>query len=562
MKYSFVTLAAVAGAALAAPPPSAIDNFGPDFFTPFCNLDYKGKPCEELVGKGDKNSDAICKAGREHFCGPQKRDAVPEPQPDPVADPMPWCTWRGQPCWKEKMAKREAIAEPVAAPQPDPVAEPMPWCTWRGQPCWKEKMKAKREAEAIPEPIAAPQPDPVADPMPWCTWRGQPCWKEKMAKREAIPEPVAAPQPDPVADPMPWCTWRGQPCWKEKMAKREAIPEPVAAPQPDPVAEPMPWCTWRGQPCWKEKMRMAKREPEPVAAPQPDPVAEPMPWCTWRGQPCWKEKMRMAKRDAVPEPVAAPKPDPVAEPKPWCTWPGQPCWKKTKRAAAPEPAPEAENEPRWCMWRGQPCWKKTKRDATPEPWCMWRGQPCWKAKRDAAPEPWCMWRGQPCWKAKRDAGQALSNALHATRSLDTRSADAPSTAHLPRDAAHKAKRSIVELANLIALSARGSPEEYFQSLELETFFPDAAPNATAKRDLNTLQEDKRWCMWRGQPCWKAKRAAEAVLDAVDGDDGVIGPGGPDSHYDTRDFKAENFAAKRDLIAIKAAARSIADMSEE
>ncbi|RKK82553.1 hypothetical protein BFJ69_g3130 [Fusarium oxysporum] len=429
MKYSFVTLAAVAGAALAAPPPSAIDNFGPDFFTPFCNLDYKGKPCEELVGKGDKNADAICKAGREHFCGPQKRDAVPEPQPDPVADPMPWCTWRGQPCWKEKMK-----------------------------------------------------------------------------------------------------------------AKREAIPEPVAAPQPDPVADPMPWCTWRGQPCWKEKMRMAKREPEPVAAPQPDPVAEPMPWCTWRGQPCWKEKMRMAKREAIPEPVAAPKPDPVAEPMPWCTWRGQPCWKKAKRAAAPEPAPEAENEPRWCLWRGQPCWKKTKRDATPEPWCLWRGQ--------------------PCWKAKRDAGQALSNALHATRSLDTRSADAPSTAHLPRDAAHKAKRSIVELANLIALSARGSPEEYFKSLELETFFPDAAPNATAKRDLNTLQEDKRWCMWRGQPCWKAKRAAEAVLDAVDGDDGATGPGGPDSHYDTRDFKSENFAAKRDLIAIKAAARSIADMSEE
>ncbi|KAL7760520.1 hypothetical protein ACKLNR_010610 [Fusarium oxysporum f. sp. zingiberi] len=450
MKYSFVTLAAVAGAALAAPPPSAIDNFGPDFFTPFCNLDYKGKLCEELVGKGDKNADAICKAGREHFCGPQKRDAVPEPQPDPVADPMPWCTWRGQ-------------------------------------PCWKEKMKAKREA--IPEPVAAPQPDPVADPMPWCTWRGQPCWKEKMAKREAIAEPVAAAQPDPVAEPMPWCTWRGQPCWKEKMkAKREAeaIPEPIAAPQPDPVADPMPWCTWRGQPCWK----------------------------------------------------------------------------KTKRAAAPEPAPEAENEPRWCLWRGQPCWKKTKRDATPEPWCLWRGQPCWKAKRDAAPEPWCMWRGQPCWKAKRDAGQALSNALHATRSLDTRSADAPSTAHLPRDAAHKAKRSIVELANLIALSARGSPEEYFKSLELETFFPDAASNATAKRDLNTLQEDKRWCMWRGQPCWKAKRAAEAVLDAVDGDDGATGPGGPDSHYDTRDFKSENFAAKRDLIAIKAAARSIADMSED
>ncbi|KAL6912890.1 hypothetical protein ACHAPO_007606 [Fusarium lateritium] len=405
-----------------------------------------------------------------------------------------------------------AFAVAVPDPQPDPVAEPMPWCTWKGQPCWKEKMK--RAAQPQPEPIAIPEPDAVAEPMPWCTWKGQPCWKEKMAKREAQPEPeaVPAPQPDPVAEAEPWCTWKGQPCWKAKMAKREAeaeaepIPDPVAAPQPDPVAEPMPWCTWKGQPCWKEKM--AKRE------------AKPEPWCWWKGQPCWK-----AKRDAAPEP--------------WCWWKGQPCW-KTKRNAAPEPMPEPANEPRWCWWKGQPCWKS-------------------KAKRDASPEPWCWWKGQPCWKAKRDAGEALTVALHATRDIEARSI--AETEHLPRDAAHQAKRSIVELANVIALSARGSPEEYFKNLYLEEFFPEIPHNATAKRDVKTLQEDKRWCWWKGQPCWKAKRAAEAVLHAVDGGDGAGAPGGPEEHFDTSNFNPQNFEAKRDLMAIKAAARSVVESLE-
>ncbi|KAM0404188.1 hypothetical protein ACHAPZ_001867 [Fusarium culmorum] len=336
---------------------------------------------------------------------------------------------------------------------------------------------------------------------------------------------VPAPQPDPVAEPMPWCTWKGQPCWKEKMARREAQPEPeaVAAPEPDPVAEPMPWCTWKGQPCWKEKMAKRAAQPEPVPAPQPDPVAEAEPWCTWKGQPCWKEKM--AKREAKPEP--------------WCWWKGQPCW-KAKRNAAPEPMPEPANEPRWCWWKGQPCWKS-------------------KSKRDASPEPWCWWKGQPCWKAKRDAGEALTVALHATRGVETRSV--AETEHLPRDAAHQAKRSIVELANVIALSARGSPEEYFKHLYLEEFFPEIPHNATAKRDVKTLQEDKRWCWWKGQPCWKAKRAAEAVLHAVDGSDGAGAPGGPEEHFGTSHFNPQNFEAKRDLMAIKAAARSVVESLE-
>ncbi|KAJ4138308.1 hypothetical protein NW768_002130 [Fusarium equiseti] len=324
---------------------------------------------------------------------------------------------------------------------------------------------------------------------------------------------------------------------------------------------------------------LAMAVPDPMPHPVAAPVAEANPkWCQWKGQPCSGK----TKREAQPEPVAAPQPDPVAEADPkWCQWKGQPCsGKKTKREAQPEP------EPKWCQWKGQPCWK-AKREAAPEPeakWCQWKGQPCSgkKTKREAVPEPkWCMWKGQPCWKAKRDAGVALSNALLSTRDLTTRSI--AEIEYFPRDAAHQAKRSIVELANVIALSARGNSEEYFKSLDLEESFPDLPDNTNAKREAapepepkwcqwkgqpcsgkKTKREavpDPKWCQWKGQPCWKAKRAAEAVLAAVEGEDGAGTPGGPEEHFDTSDFNPENFADKRDLMAIKAAARSVVDALE-
>ncbi|KAF5022117.1 hypothetical protein F66182_5836 [Fusarium sp. NRRL 66182] len=234
------------------------------------------------------------------------------------------------------------------------------------------------------------------------------------------------------------------------------------------------------------------------------------------------------------------------------------CQSLNKREAAPEPQ-------KWCMWIGQPCWKaKAKREAeaAPEPkrnnnkWCMWIGQPCWKAKakREASPEPqkWCMWIGQPCWKAKRDAGEALSDSLHATRSLHDRSP----TELLAGGAAAEAKRSIVELANMVALGARSDSGAYFDSLKIETHFPEFNSTSTAavKRDEAALKQDKRWCMWIGQPCWKAKRAAEAVYKAIDGK--------RDESASPANFDPEHFEEKRDLHAIKQAARSIIDSLEE
>ncbi|KAF4456142.1 pheromone precursor 1, partial [Fusarium albosuccineum] len=264
-------------------------------------------------------------------------------------------------------------------------------------------------------------------------------------------------------------------------------------------------------------------------------------WCVWPGQPCWK-----AKRDALAEPDADA--EALAElNKRWCVWPGQPCW-KNKRDAMPEPE---GNDKRWCVWPGQPCWK-AKRDAIPEPnadaealaelnkrWCIWPGQPCWKNKRDASPEPepeadkaelskrWCWWPGQPCWKVKR-AAEAFSESIHSSGGLQARDAEAEFS-NAEGGAAFKAKRDVNELANLIALAARGDPAEYFASLKLERqFHPDSESKTKRDASPDAAQKDKRWCWWPGQPCWKAKRAADAVLDAVadKGDDAQTTPFDP------------------------------------
>ncbi|KAM0563149.1 hypothetical protein ACHAPJ_000863 [Fusarium lateritium] len=223
------------------------------------------------------------------------------------------------------------------------------------------------------------------------------------------------------------------------------------------------------------------------------------------------------KREAIPEPVAAPKPNPVSEPEPWCTYPGQSCW-KAKREAAPEP------------------------------------------------EPWCWYPGQSCWKVKRDVGEALAGALHSTRHFDTAHLDTRSidgTTHTESNhAARQAKRSVVELANMVALAARGSSDGYFKSLNIERHFPDTAADGMAKRDLHEVKREAapqrtcvKWCMCPGQSCWKAKRAAEAVLETLEGRDA----GSHDSHFDAR---GESVTDKRDIMAIKAAARSIIDANQE
>jgi len=154
----------------------------------------------------------------------------------------------------------------------------------------------------------------------------------------------------------------------------------------------------------------------------------------------------------------------------------------TTTAAAPAPAPAPEADPRWCTWIGQSCWK---------------------VKRTAA---------------------AFAEALASSGSPST-SGGAPSVearySNQPGGAAFKAKRALDGLAGVVA-ATRDTPLEYYNALGLDLHFvPDEPLNVThgpgnsghAKREA-----DARWCTWIGQSCWKARRAAEAVVNTIDGFD--------------------------------------------
>ncbi len=89
-----------------------------------------------------------------------------------------------------------------------------------------------------------------------------------------------------------------------------------------------------------------------------------------------------------------------------------------------------------------------------------------------------------------------------------------------------AKRAVDDLAAVVA-ATRPDPAAFYNSLGFDLHFvPDEpeseAVNFTAgagrtKRDVVEAREaDARWCTWVGQSCWKVRRAAEAIVDTIDG----------------------------------------------
>ncbi|EOO02638.1 putative pheromone precursor protein 1 protein [Phaeoacremonium minimum UCRPA7] len=152
-------------------------------------------------------------------------------------------------------------------------------------------------------------------------------------------------------------------------------------------------------------------------------------------------------------------------------------------------------------------------EANPDPWCTKHGQSCWKKREaEASPEAWCTKHGQSCWKVKRVA-EAFANAITSSGGVvESREA---SFSNMPGNAAYNAKRAIDELAGVVA-ATRSEPETFYNDLNLfEEFSPDAEPEETEKRDVITPENDKRWCTKHGQSCWKAKRAAEAIVNTID-----------------------------------------------
>lgn len=229
----------------------------------------------------------------------------------------------------------------------------------------------------------------------------------------------------------------------------------------------------------------------------------------------------------------------------------------------------------------------------------------------AEPEPWCWRPGMPCWKVKR-AAEAFSESIQSSGALKERTPEADYS-NSPGGAAYVTKRSINELAHLASLTAR-DPAEYYRDLGLETRFAadegnvkrEAAPEPWCWRpgepcwkrdssDAPVYVKDKRWCDRPGEPCWKAKRAADAVLEAIGdekdtGADAPFDPAGESGHFPAecngprilcwkkREASPEAnpeanpepwcwrpgmpcWKAKRDLHALQLAARNIVDSLE-
>lgn len=123
--------------------------------------------------------------------------------------------------------------------------------------------------------------------------------------------------------------------------------------------------------------------------------------------------------------------------------------------------------------------------------------------------PWCTLPGQPCWKAKRVA-EAFAEAIQSSGGVAKRTPEAEA-GNLPGGAGYAVKRAVNELANLIALT-RDNPQDYYKSLGLGEQFEADAGNQ--KREA----APEPWCWLPGQPCWKAKRAADDVLEAIGTDE--------------------------------------------
>ncbi|KAH0491128.1 hypothetical protein TgHK011_002570 [Trichoderma gracile] len=115
------------------------------------------------------------------------------------------------------------------------------------------------------------------------------------------------------------------------------------------------------------------------------------------------------------------------------------------------------------------------------------------------PEPWCYRIGEPCWKLKRTA-EAFNLAV---RSHDL-TARAQGEA-IPDEVALSAIQGLDQLKTLILVSTEDP------SALLPANATEAEP-AESKRDVE-VEEDKRWCYRIGEPCWKAKREAEAAAAA-------------------------------------------------
>ncbi|AEO53815.1 hypothetical protein MYCTH_2020707, partial [Thermothelomyces thermophilus ATCC 42464] len=109
-----------------------------------------------------------------------------------------------------------------------------------------------------------------------------------------------------------------------------------------------------------------------------------------------------------------------------------------------------------------------------EPWCSkFLGMPCWKRDAEADPEPWCVqFLGMPCWKRGADNNSNNNN--------------------------------------------KEEKREAAPAAEPDRFCSRFTGSSCWKRDGGAAAaEEVRRCTGEGRACWRAKRAAAAVINAID-----------------------------------------------
>ena len=200
----------------------------------------------------------------------------------------------------------------------------------------------------------------------------------------------------------------------------------------------------------------------------------------------------------------------------------------------------------------------------------------------------------PCWKTKR-AVDAFSRSVQESATIAARSEDsaaAPPHAKLTESSTFFAEQALNELAHISAL-ASGKPITFYTDLPIsfstdvdfrtkqeskrsdggELDDPEHCLDCWKKRNsdekrcccrdpllqsyLKVRQEEKRWCFRIAMPCWKAKRAAEAILEAAD-EQTKVHPDDVSKREASSCMRPGQacWQAKRDLHAMKSVARYI------
>ncbi|KAL2270267.1 hypothetical protein VTJ83DRAFT_2451 [Remersonia thermophila] len=248
---------------------------------------------------------------------------------------------------------------------------------------------------------------------------------------------------------------------------------------------------------------------------------------------------------------------------------------------ADKPSEKRDAEPGWCtQFLGMPCWKRTEKDLPtkvkrgPAPgWCtQFLGMPCWKREEPATPvrrdpEPgWCtQFLGMPCWK--REESPAAGNEV-AKREPEgcTQANGVPcwnkrdEVTHVPRDVATPVRRDPEPgwCTQFLGMPCwkRDAPVE---AREPDRHCSRFAGGSCWKRDGSevALEEVKR-CTSEGQACWKAKRAAVAVVNAIDAGNALRMKRSLDWKREASCSAPDGICTKatRDLHAMYNAARSI------